>query len=556
MKFGSYKTLLLSAIILLILSISLSLTSLYSNSTDDIQSKNIINNSFRLSQNETYRQGLGAFHGGENITITVQCPTTFMKNFSIITYNGPIYVNSSKQNILHTFTADSVYYETTFYSNSPNASWVNFKVSVQKTLLNSPYSWLNTPAKISFLLALTLAILAFLKVEFFKQTNAIKKDHFSISLNQFNRRLLAFVLVSLAIWLLLLAINSNPLANLENWYTDHARHTYVSSLFIKDGFSVFNQPLGTLSSLDNSHFMFVTWPEMPHLYPLGSIFLFLPFGTLLQNGFNATLIYKLEIGLFLVIAHVCLYLFLKVFLKKDMNLFLKLIGVYIIYDVLVVYAANGMFDSVAFIFSLFAIMMFVIERYDKFFMLTAGSIFFKYSASIFFLPLIIFSMLKILEKNRFKILQVYRGLIFSALLIIISGATAYSSLPFLTQTKPEFIMNGINAFQPHAQISWNLQAFSVILTLSATTVYTFYMLNKNNILSLSAILLLLPSFTLPYFQNWYFPFLFVYILIPQSRKESEATIIWLIFMVAVLSFGSAAFDPLKILDTFRGLLRI
>jgi hypothetical protein len=72
MKFGSYKTLLLSAIILLILSISLSLTSLYSNSTDDIQSKNIIKNSFRLSQNETYRQGLGAFHGGENITITVQ----------------------------------------------------------------------------------------------------------------------------------------------------------------------------------------------------------------------------------------------------------------------------------------------------------------------------------------------------------------------------------------------------------------------------------------------------------------------------------------------------
>jgi len=172
------------------------------------------------------------------------------------------------------------------------------------------------------------------------------------------------------------------------------------------------------------------------------------------------------------------------------------------------------------------------------------------------LPLIIFGMLKILGKNRFKSLQGNRGIIFSALLIAISGATAYSSLPYLAQTKLEFIMNGINAFWPHAQISWNLQAFSVILTLSATIVYTFYMLNKNNILSLSSLLLLLPSFTLPYFQNWYFPFLFVYILIPQRRKETEATIIWLIFMVAVLSFGSAAFDPRKILDTLRGLLRI
>ena len=556
MKAGSYKNLLLPAIVLLILSISLSVTSFYSNPTGGIQNSSIIDNSFRLHQNETYRQGVGAFQGGENITLTVQSPTAFMKKISIITYDGTLYVNSSKQNIVHTFTADAIYYETAFYSNSSNASWVNFKVSVQKPIVNLPYSWLNIPAKTTFILGLTLAILAFLKIEFFKQTKPTEKKPLSLSFKQVNHRLLAFVIVSLAVWLLLLAINSNPLATLENWYTDHARHTYVSSLFIKDGFSVFSQPLGALSSLDSSHFMFVTWPEMPHLYPLGSILLFLPFGALMQNGFNAALIYKLEIGFFLVVAHLCLYLFLKIFLKKNMNLFLKLVGVYIIYDVLVIYAANGMFDSVAFLFSLFAIMMFVIERYDKFFLLTAVSIFFKYSAGIFFLPLTIFALLKILRKKRFKSLQENRVLIFSTLLIIISGTTAYSSLPYLAQTKPEFIMNGINAFLPHAQISWNLQAFSVFLTLSATIVYTFYMLKRNSILSLSALLLLLPSFTLPYFQNWYLPFIFVYVLIPHHRKETEATIIWLIFMVAVLSFGGAAFDPLRILDASRVLLRI
>ncbi len=88
-------------------------------------------------------------------------------------------------------------------------------------------------------------------------------------------------------WFFLLAVNSNPLATFENWYTDHARDSYVSSLFLKDGFSVFDEPLGKLASLDNSYYKFVTWPEMPHLYPLGSIFLFLPFGVLLQNGVDA-----------------------------------------------------------------------------------------------------------------------------------------------------------------------------------------------------------------------------------------------------------------------------
>jgi hypothetical protein len=108
-------------------------------------------------------------------------------------------------------------------------------------------------------------------------------------------------------------------------------------------------------------------------------------------------------------------------------------------------------------------------------------------------------------------------------------------------------MNGINAFLPNARVSWNIQAFSVILTLILTIGYSFYMLNKNALLSFSAPILLLPSFSLPYFQNWYFPFIFVYALIPQSRKESETTIIWLIFMVAVLSFAGLSFDPLQIL---------
>jgi hypothetical protein len=268
------------------------------------------------------------------------------------------------------------------------------------------------------------------------------------------------------------------------------------------------------------------------------------------------LVYKLEIALFLVFAHACLYFFLTRYWKKDMHMLLKLVGVYIIYVSLVIYAANGMFDSVAFLLSLFALTMFMTERYDFFFLLVAVSAFFKYQAGIFFLPLIIVGLLRLFDKTRFSGLLRNKAFVGGAVFVVISGFTAYLSAPFLIGARPQLIMNGINAFSPNAQIPWSLQSFAVLLTLAATLVYALYMLNRNSLLSLSALFLLLPSFMLPYFQNWYLPFIFVYVLIPQQKKELEATMVWLIFMIAVLSFGGIAFNPLQIFDNFRTLLRI
>jgi flagellar basal body-associated protein FliL len=557
-RLGSAKILLLVAIVFLVLSIGLSVVSLFPGPPGNNQTVTIINDSFRLSQNEVYRQGLGAFHGGENITVMVDCRTVFMKNFSIVTSsNSSRYVNSSNLNIAYSFTAGTDYYEAIFYSNAPNASWVHFQVTVEKPQVLFPSSWLTASAKIMFLLSLASAMLIILKLAFPKLTEKLETNPYSSPINKtFRNRLLALLLLSLVLWLVLLAVNSNPLATFENWYTDHLRHAYVSSLFLKYGLSVFNQPLGTLASQDNSHFMFVTWPEMPHLYPLGSILVFLPFGALLQNGFDPVLVYKLEIALFLVFAHLCLYFFLRVFLKKNLHLFWKLVGLYIIYVTLVIYAADGMFDSVAFLFSLIAITMFLSERYDYFFLLMGVSVFLKYQAGIFLLPLIIVGLLKLLERNHPGSLLRNKAVIAGAVLVGISGFTAYLSAPFLMQTRPELIMNSINAFAPHSQITWTLQAFAVLLTLAATLVYAFYMLNKNSLLSLSSLFLLLPSFTLPYFQNWYLPFMFVYILIPQRKKEVEATMIWLIFMIAMLYFGGAAFNPLQILNYFGSQLKI
>ena len=225
-----------------------------------------------------------------------------------------------------------------------------------------------------------------------------------------------------------------------------------------------------------------------------------------------------------------------------MALLLKLLGVYIIYVSLVVYAADGMFDSVAFLFSLFAIYMFVEERYDYFFLLIAVSVFFKYQAALFLLPFILVGLIRLFQTSKLSNLLRNKAVIAGAIFGGASIFTAYLSAPYFLAVGPQLIMNGINAFSSNVQISWGLQSFSVLLLLAATLAYAIYMLNKNSLLSLSAFFLLLPSFMLPYFQNWYLPFIFVYVLIPQKKRETEITAIWLMFIIFMLAFSAGFFN--------------
>jgi hypothetical protein len=555
---GTTKILLLVTIVFLVLSLVLSVLSLFPIVTENSQKTLLIDDYFRLSQNEVYRKGIGTFQGGENISVRIESSTSFSKNFSIVTStNSSFYIYSSNLNVSYAFIAEPDYFEAIFHSNSPNAYWVSFQLTAEKPQVLHPYSMITTPTKIMFLLSLGSAMLIIIKLVFSKRNEKLEAKSASPPTDKILRnRLLVFLFVSLVFWLILLALNSNSLATIENWFTDHVRHSYVSTLFLKDGFSIFNQSLGTLSSQDNSHFMYVTWPEMPHLYPLGSILVFLPFGALLQNSFDPILVYKLEIALFLVFAHICLFFFLRAFLNKNLHLFWKLVGLYIIYVTLVIYAAGGMFDSIPFIFSLFAVAMFLSERYDYFFLLIGISFFLKYQAGIFLLPLIIVGLLKLIERNKPGLLLRNKVVIAGAVIVLISSFTAYSSAPFLLQTRPELIMNGTNAFASHTQLSWTLQFTFILLTLTVTLVYAFYMLNKNSLLSLSALCLLLPSFTLPYFQNWYIPYFFVYILIPQRKTELGATMIWLIIMITVLAFSGMPSLPQQIVNNIQSLLKI
>ena len=549
------KFLLFATLLLLTLSVVLAVVSLYAVPTNEKETRIIIDDSFRLTPQEVLRYGLGSFQEGANISVSVHKAASWPFNFSIQTYNGTDYSTMSAADVDYSFTAATDYYDAVFFTNSTEANQVHFTASVQKPKVLFPFSWLTTPAKILFFFSLGAVTLLLLKPALHK-ASALRTDaHNGQFLSQKTRRiLLILVLLSLVLWLLLLAVNNNPLATFENWYTDHARHPYSSTLFTKVGFSIFDTPLGTLADADNSYYKFVTWPQMPHLYPLDSVLLFLPFGFLLQSGVDQVLVFKMEIAVFLLFSHVSLLYFLLNFWKQKIFPLLKLVGVYTLYVPLIVYSANGMFDAIPFLFSLIAVPFYFAKRYDYFLLFMALSVTFKYQPPILLLPLIIMGVLKLFEKHKLSNIIRNKAVVAAAGLAAVSGFTAVLSAPFLLSARSDFVLNGVNAFSAHSQLSWATQSFAVLLTLSVTLLFAVYMLKRNPLLSVSALFILGPSFTMPYFQIWYLPFFFVYALIPQHKKEQEITLLWLIFMMAMLSFGGVAFNALHVFDGWRKLL--
>jgi hypothetical protein len=557
-QFATSKSLLFGFMLLLALSVVLGVVSLCPAAPDNAvasvdNSFGITDVSFTLAPLEMRRHGLGSFRGGENISISIRNPTDSPLNFSIESARGTRYSATSTGDIEYSFTAEPEYYEVVFFSESTVE--VTLAVSAQEHTVFYPFSWLNTPAKVLFYFSLGSTILLLLKPALHTDSMFNAEEYKARLLSPKGRRiLLILILLSLALWFFLLTVNTNPFASFENWFTDHARHSYSATLFTKVGFSIFDTPLGQLASSDNSFYKFVTWPQMAHIYPLGSLLLFLPFGFLLQSGIEQVLVFKMEIAVFLLFAHVSLFYFLERYWKQQMFPFLKLLGVYAMYIPLIVYTANGMFDAVPLLFSLIAVDMYLTERYDYFLLFMAASVILKYQAAIFLLPFIIIGVLKLFEKYKFSSIIRNKAVIAAALLAVVCVFTAVASAPYLMDTKPEFVMNGINVFSPHAQITWALQSFAVLLTLAVTLLFAVYMFKRNPFLSMSAIFLLLPLFTMPFFQLWYLPFFFGYALIPQQKRDMEVTMLWLIFVLSIVAFGGISFNPIHVLNGWQRVL--
>ncbi|MCJ7713742.1 hypothetical protein MUO66_04720, partial [Candidatus Bathyarchaeota archaeon] len=305
-------------ILLVFLSIFMALASIFPLISPELETNVVITSSFNLTSLETFRYGLGSFSGEETVYISAIKYPKLSLYFSILTYNGLEYSDNSTNDIEYSFDASANYYEALFFSQSDEFIEIQFEVSVQKNNISFPFESLNNIAKGLFLSSITSLFLIILNSYFcsFSDNKTTGKND-----PPFTRRnkwvVIFLILLSLVFWFSLITINSNSHATFENWYTDHARHPYSSSLFTKFGLSIFNTPLEDLANIDNSYYKFVTWPQMPHLYPVGSFLLFLPFAFLLQNAVDQILVYKMEIFVFLIFSHTGLYFFLKPFWKKN-----------------------------------------------------------------------------------------------------------------------------------------------------------------------------------------------------------------------------------------------
>ena len=553
------RRVLFLVLLALLLSVVLGVFSYYPISSAESFTRTVIADSFILTGQETYRQGLGGFHENENITLTVSSNASFPIGFELVTYTGQLYKTEIKE-LNYSFTTKADYYDAVFTAapitkTYANSTLVTLQVLAQTKEASYPLIWLAAPAKALFFASWTAFMLILLKPEIRSSLKSPRQPPMKASLNLMGDKvLLSLIVVSLVFWLALVAVNNYPLGTFENWYTDSARHPYSATLFTKVGFSVFDVPLGQISTSDSSFYKYVTWPEMPHLYPLGSILLFLPFSAMLESGMPQTLVLKLEVVLFLVASHVCLFYFLKRFWNQEMNSVLKTVSGYFFYVVLVLYSANGQFDAVSFLFVFFGLILFSAARYDTFLLLVAVATTFKYQSGIFLAPLVVVGLLRLFRSNNLSEILKNKAIIAAGGLVLFDLFTAFLSLPYLTNTRPELIMNAVNAFSPNSQLNWELHLLIILLFVTVTLIFAVYEMNKSRIISLFAVFSLLPCLTMPYFQPWYLPLFFGYLLIPQNKRSLQVAVLWVIFVSVVLSFGGLSFNPVLILDKIRKAL--
>ena len=523
--------------------------------TGHSQIRKIISEQIKMSPNEERKYCLGIFNAGCNISGSIIEKTGRAVFYKVITYAGAVISNSSLKAANFTFRTNTDYYELVLVNNSTHKLSIDLNVKVEEMAVKRPYNSSAFFGKaltlISWVSALIILIFVLLKAA---ENFQIEND----SPNNFNKlkTFRYFMIISLLFWFLIILFPSFSILGLERWYTDHLRHSYTSFLFTKYGFSVFNTPLGKLADVDDSHFKYVTWPEMPHLYPLGSILIFLPFGALLQLGFSSYYVFKAEIILFVIFGHLCVYLFGKRLLqKRSVHIVVKLIMLYSFYYLVILYSLNGMFDSLPLIFSVLAMINFIEERKEACLFLGFLGFFFKYQVGMFLLPLMLVSFILICkEKGATSIFRDMR-LNVTFVLAVIIASTLFVSLPYIILLRKDLVMNSLYLFMTPVFLAETVHFAIILLMVFLTLFLAIYGLKRDLWLSVFVFYLILPCIILPYFQQWYFPYIFIPILLMKNKRSSTLYAIWILILIFAITMGSLRYDPVwlleKVLSSFR-----
>ena len=360
-----------------------------------------------------------------------------------------------------------------------------------------------------------------------------------------NLDLLKIVLaVSFVLWALVLYFNPYYFADLEMRYTDHMRHEYMAWLFLHVGFKVFSTPLENLSLQAPSLNPHPTWRTHPHIYPLGSILYFIPFGVLSNLGIISDItVHKLMILSFLTGAHLAIYYFMMELRKYNFGLFLTISVSSLFYTHLIFWALNGFYDAIAILFIILAIKYWREGSSLKSLVILTGSFFLHYR-SIFYLPLWITLFAKILLQHKDDLWSQLTHL--NRLSLSFLWFLSVASLNFYTiylsffnrswKIPVEWQPSVINIY------SGKLDAQILLLTLSAIT-FLILVKRKSYITFFSLLLCLAYMLFTPNWMHWHNLFFFPALLLSLDKTSVEVASFWLI---TIIYFTTGFISPLWI----------
>jgi hypothetical protein len=144
-----------------------------------------------------------------------------------------------------------------------------------------------------------------------------------------------------------------PRYSLAPLYTDHMRHAYAAWALLNIGPEVFTTPIGQWE-FGASH-PFDMWTTLPHLYPIGSLILFLPFGIVINLELVPELLVNMAMIMLFGIGGVVGSWLLYQTLSESYEPVLLTVVMLMVAPSYVFWGLNGFFDTIAVVLALYGV---------------------------------------------------------------------------------------------------------------------------------------------------------------------------------------------------------
>lgn len=165
-----------------------------------------------------------------------------------------------------------------------------------------------------------------------------------------DRRIFAWLTVGIV---LAVPLFDAPTYSLDSLYTDHRRHAYAAWALLNIGPEVYTTPIEQWRF--GAPRPFISWAPIPHLYPIGSLLLFLPFGIVNNTGILPEPIVNMSMIELLGVGGVGATWLLYRLVRESYRPMLGGLVVLLAAILYVFWGLNGFFDSIAVAAALYGI---------------------------------------------------------------------------------------------------------------------------------------------------------------------------------------------------------